>query len=115
MKLSMDNPLNKLLEINRDHVKRINELTYEEVESLFEIRDSLISMLPTYFEQHSITVEDKQCIELIIKDDVIFANKIEELKKDASDWFAHRNVAKSQKNAYESKYENNGILMDKRE
>ena len=115
MKQDMDNPLNKLSEINKDYILRISELSYEEIESLFEIRDSLISMLPAYFEQYSITEEDKKCIESIMKDDLLFASRIEELKRDAADWLAHRNAAKSQKNAYELQYASNGILMDKRE
>lgn len=115
MKQDMDNPINKLLEINKDYLLRISELTYEEVEALFEIRDSLISKLPAYFEQHPITIEDKKCIESIMQDDSLLASRIEELKRDAADWLAHRNAAKSQKNAYELQYANNGILMDKRE
>lgn len=111
----MDNPIVTLKYATDEIMRSLNELSYEELEQFIEDREKLINMLPDFFENHSITLEDKNCLEYILSYDIALQDRMNHLKTEAANWLAQRSVAKSQRNAYDSKYSSDSVLMDKRE
>ncbi|MGG1615998.1 hypothetical protein [Paenibacillus sp. NRS-1781] len=101
-------------EVTQQFINRLNETSYEEVEQFVELRQMKVDKLLSHLHNQSLTPEQKQKLESILNHDELIGQRMQFLKNEAKDWLVQRNMAKAQRNAYESSYTPDSILMDKR-
>jgi glycyl-tRNA synthetase (class II) len=110
----MDELLVHLEQMTQQFIIRLNETTYEEVEKFVEERQVKVDQILTLSESQFLTVEQKRKMESILRNDEMISQRMLQLKIEAQDWLLQRNMAKTQRNAYESAYTPDSILMDRR-
>ena len=93
---------------------RLEEVSYEELADLTELRQSVIDKLAVEIDKSPLNPEQKQRIHQLIKGDQLILSRMEDLKQEASQWLIQRDLAKTRRNAYEAAYAYDSMLMDQR-
>ncbi|MNW38006.1 hypothetical protein D3C74_150630 [compost metagenome] len=110
----MDELLVHLEQMTQEFTIRLNETTYEEIEQFVEERQVKVDRILTFLESQSPTIEQKRKVKSILYNDQMISQRILQLKVEAQDWLLQRNMAKTQRIAYESAYSPESVLMDRR-
>ncbi|MEE4563299.1 hypothetical protein [Paenibacillus polymyxa] len=106
--------LSQLEQLTQQFILRLNETNYEEVEIFVEVRQMKVDQLVNALENSPMTEEQKMKLEYILSYDALIDQRMQSLKQEAQNWLVQRNIAKSQRNAYESNYTPDSFLMDRR-
>ncbi|KAF6656834.1 hypothetical protein ACT3XG_22645 [Paenibacillus polymyxa] len=106
--------LSQLEQLTQQFILRLNETNYEEVEIFVEVRQMKVDQLVNALENLPMTEEQKMKLESILSYDALIDQRMQSLKQEAQNWLVQRNIAKSQRNAYESNYTPDSFLMDRR-
>ncbi|MDQ0048949.1 glycyl-tRNA synthetase (class II) [Paenibacillus polymyxa] len=106
--------LSQLEQLTQKFILRLNETNYEEVEIFVEVRQMKVDQLVNALENSLMTEEQKMKLESILSYDALIDQCMQSLKQEAQNWLVQRNIAKSQRNAYESNYTPDSFLMDRR-
>ncbi|WP_330706240.1 hypothetical protein [Paenibacillus polymyxa] len=101
-------------QLTQQFILRLNETNYEEVEIFVEVRQMKVDQLVNALENSPMTEEQKMKLESILSYDALIDQRMQSLKQEAQNWLVQRNIAKSQRNAYESNYTPDSFLMDRR-
>ncbi|WP_151259635.1 hypothetical protein [Paenibacillus polymyxa] len=101
-------------QLTQQFILRLNETNYEEVEIFVEVRQMKVDQLLNTLENSPMTEEQKMKLESILSYDALIDQRMQSLKQEAQNWLVQRNIAKSQRNAYESNYTPDSFLMDRR-
>ncbi|WP_348620770.1 hypothetical protein [Paenibacillus polymyxa] len=101
-------------QLTQQFIIRLNETNYEEVEIFVEVRQMKVDKLLNVLENSPMTEEQKQKLESILSHDALIDQHMQSLKQEAQNWLVQRNMAKSQRSAYESNYTPDSFLMDRR-
>ncbi|KAF6567464.1 hypothetical protein G9G63_02320 [Paenibacillus sp. EKM202P] len=104
----------QLEQLTQQFILRLNETNYEEVEIFVEVRQMKVDQLVNALGNSSMTEEQKMKLESILGYDALIDQRMQSLKQEAQNWLVQRNIAKSQRNAYESNYTPDSFLMDRR-
>ncbi|AJE54070.1 hypothetical protein RE92_14285 [Paenibacillus polymyxa] len=110
----MNEVLSQLEQLTQQFILRLNETNYEEVEIFVEVRQMKVDQLVNALENSPMTEEQKMKLESILSYDALIDQRMQSLKQEAQNWLVQRNIAKSQRNAYESNYTPDSFLMDRR-
>ncbi|AIY11630.1 hypothetical protein LK13_10445 [Paenibacillus polymyxa] len=110
----MNEALSQLEQLTQQFILRLNETNYEEVEIFVEVRQMKVDQLLNTLENSPMTEEQKMKLESILSYDALIDQRMQSLKQEAQNWLVQRNIAKSQRNAYESNYTPDSFLMDRR-
>lgn len=86
----------------------------EELESFVEQRQILVDAIGHEVENCQPTPAQKETIRRIMEHDPAIVARMNAHRLEAKDWLQKRNQAKVQRNAYESGYSPDSILMDRK-
>nr|WP_154959342.1 hypothetical protein [Paenibacillus xylanexedens] len=100
--------------MTEDIIERIEETSYEELESFVEERQILIDTILLKSESSPLNAEQKNEVHRILAYDSILLQRMNLLRLEAQDWLQKRNLAKKQRNVYEAAYAPDSMLMDRR-
>ncbi|MCP3794830.1 hypothetical protein [Paenibacillus sp. CH40] len=110
----INDALSQLEQLTQQFILRLNETNYEEIEIFVEVRQMKVNKLLSVLINTPMTAEQKQKLESILSHDAIIDQHMQSLKQEAQNWLVQRNIAKSQRNAYETNYTPDSFLMDRR-
>ncbi|MFC9711168.1 flagellar protein FliT [Paenibacillus sp. NPDC056933] len=110
----LEESLTQLERKTQQFILQLDETDYEEVERFVEERQDHVDHLLKMLDGQVITVEQKQMLKRILSHDAQINQRMQFLKEEAKDWLVQRSRAKSQRNAYDSKYAPDSYLMDRR-
>ena len=110
----MDELIEQLQRISTGIVGRLNNVTSEELEAFVEERQKLVDAIGLEVENCQPTPAQKEEIRRIMEYDTSIVSRMNAHRLEAQDWLQKRNQAKAQRNAYESRYSPDSILMDRK-
>ena len=110
----MDNLLEQLSTLTEETIERIEEATYEELESFIAERQLIIDAIITKSEMQPLSAKQKEEVHRILAFDTTLLSRMNLLRVEAQDWLHKRNQAKMQRNVYEATYAPDSVLMDRR-
>lgn len=111
----MDNLIKLLRDMTGTIVARLQFTSYEELEAFVAERQRIIDELNRLKQTTPFNALEREQLEEILRADAVILMRMEALKNEASDWLQQRGQAKVQRNAYETAYTPDSILMDRRE
>ncbi|WP_339257640.1 hypothetical protein MKZ12_26895 [Paenibacillus sp. FSL R5-0713] len=107
----MDDLLKELEQLTQDIMLQINEVSSDELELFVNKRQSIIdSMLKQ--GQGKASIPQQARLKKIMDNDHAILMRMNSLKIEAKDWLIQRKQAKVQKNAYETSYAVDSIIVD---
>ncbi|WP_025716553.1 hypothetical protein [Paenibacillus sp. 1-18] len=110
----MDELIGQLENLTTDLMNRLNVTSYEEIVRFVESRQLLVNELEDLLKLSAADVGQIDRIRNLIDNDTPIISRMNFLKGEAADWLQQRNMAKVQRNAYETAYSSDAILMDRR-
>ncbi|WP_419890181.1 hypothetical protein [Paenibacillus xylanexedens] len=107
----MDDLIKELEQLTQDIMLQIDEVSSDELELFVDMRQSIIdSMLKQGKGEASIPQQAR--LKNIMDNDHAILMRMNSLKIEAKDWLIQRKQAKVQKNAYETSYAVDSIIVD---
>ncbi|MCL6662082.1 hypothetical protein [Paenibacillus amylolyticus] len=107
----MDELIKELEQLTQDIMLQIDELSSDELELFVDKRQNIIdSMLKQGQGEASISQQAR--LKKIMDNDHAILMRMNSLKIEAKDWLIQRKQAKVQKNAYETSYAVDSIIVD---
>ncbi|USB32830.1 flagellar protein FliT [Paenibacillus sp. YPG26] len=110
----MDKLIEELKSLTESIVARLQFTSYEELEDFVAERQRIIDELNRLKDSTPFNSFEREQLEEILRADSVILMRMEVLKNEASDWLQQRGQAKVQRNAYETAYTPDSILMDRR-
>ncbi|OMF39672.1 hypothetical protein CXK86_07060 [Paenibacillus sp. BGI2013] len=107
----MDDLIKELEQLTQDIMLQIDEVSSDELELFVDKRQNIIdSMLRQ--DQREASVLQQARLKKIMDNDHAILMRMNSLKIEAKDWLIQRKQAKVQKNAYETSYAVDSIIVD---
>lgn len=110
----MDNLILKLEKLSQSVVERLDQTTYEELVAFVESRQPILDEMSALISNGALSQRQRDRIQELLHNDMLIEARMRSLKQEASDWLRQRDAAKIQRNAYESAYSVDSLLMDQR-
>lgn len=110
----MDDLIQALDDLTQHTINGLAELTYEELAQIVDDRQIIVDQIQQT-SADTITDAQKQRVHIILESDAIILQRMMSLQVEARDWLEQRNRIKAQRQAYESSYAPDSILMDRLE
>ncbi|KOS03797.1 MULTISPECIES: hypothetical protein [Paenibacillus] len=110
----MDELIGQLENLTADLMNRLNITSYEEMVRFVESRQLLVNELEDILKLSAADAGQTDRIRNLIGNDTAIISRMNFLKAEAADWLQQRNMAKVQRNVYETAYSPDAILMDRR-
>ncbi|OMF04648.1 hypothetical protein BK129_18500 [Paenibacillus amylolyticus] len=110
----MDNLIERLSTMTQEVIERIEETSYEELETFIEDRQHIVDAIIKESESFPLDVKQKGEVHRILAYDKTLLDRMNTLRIEAQDWLHKRNQAKMQRNVYETAYASDSMLMDRR-
>lgn len=110
----MDNLIERLSTMTQEVIERIEETSYEELETFIEDRQHIVDAIVKESENCPLGVKQKEEVHRILAYDKTLLDRMNALRIEAQDWLHKRNQAKMQRNVYEAAYAPDSMLMDRR-
>ncbi|OAB37684.1 hypothetical protein PMSD_08995 [Paenibacillus macquariensis subsp. defensor] len=110
----MDKLIYELEEMSQALIPRLDRVSFEELSGFADQRQHLIDSIAKGLKEQALNVEQKERLKNVMQSDAIIRGRMEALRDEASDWLLQRGQAKVQRNAYESVYSADSILMDRK-
>lgn len=93
---------------------RLMDATPEEFEAFVEQRQKFVEAIGEEVEDCQMTPAQKDVLRRILEHDPAIVARMNAHRLEAKDWLQKRNQAKAQRNAYETAYTPDSILMDRK-
>lgn len=107
----MDDLIKELEQLTQDIMLQIDEVSSDELELFVDKRQNIIdSMLKQ--DQREASISQQARLKKIMDNDHTILMRMNSLKIEAKDWLIQRKQAKVQKNAYETSYAVDSIIVD---
>ncbi|SDD40501.1 hypothetical protein SAMN05428987_4827 [Paenibacillus sp. CF095] len=107
----MDDLIKELEQLTQDIMLQIDEVSSDELELFVDKRQNIIdSMLKQ--DQREASMSQQARLKKIMDNDQTILMRMNSLKIEAKDWLIQRKQAKVQKNAYETSYAVDSIIVD---
>lgn len=110
----MDNLIQELEKLCVAVMNRIEEIPYEDLLEYTEKRQPILDELAIRISENPLTPLQKQYIQNILQYDQEIKSRMLDYKLEASNWLRQRDAVKAQRNAYESSYSYDSMIMDQR-
>lgn len=110
----MDELISKLENLTANVVKKMENITFEELEKFVVERQAIIDNIGTSYLMANILRHQRERIHLLLEQDSIITARMQILMIEAQDWLQQRNLAKMKRNLYSSAYTPDSILMDRK-
>ncbi|KOP66205.1 hypothetical protein AMS62_13840 [Bacillus sp. FJAT-18019] len=110
----MDDLIQELEKLCFAIISRIGEVSYEELLEYTEKRQPVLDKMAIMISENPLTPDQKQCVKDILQYDQEIQSRMIEYKLEASNWLRQRDAVKVQRNAYESSYSFDSMIMDQR-
>lgn len=110
----MDNFILNLENLSQSVLERLGEISYEELVTFVDSRQLILDEMSVAIATQMLSPSQKIRIQELVRNDALIETRMKELQKEASDWLRQRDAAKVQRNAYESAYAVDSMLMDQR-
>ena len=110
----MDNLILRLEQLSQSVIEQLEEISYEELVAFVDCRQPILDEMSSVNATQSLNPNQKHRIQALVRNDAIIEARMTALKQEASDWLRQRDAAKVQRNAYESAYAMDSMLMDQR-
>lgn len=110
----MDALIKQLEEITANVLNHIDEITYEDIAAFVDKRQDIVEEITQQIETVPLSSEQKLILSDLLKSDNLIREKMFSIKNEASDWLSQRGQAKLKRNAYETVYAPDSIIMDHR-
>lgn len=110
----MDNLIQELEKLCVAIMSRIEEVPYEDLLEYTEKRQPVLDEIAMRISENPLTPVQKQCIQNILQYDLEIKSRMLDYKLEASNWLRQRDAVKAQRNAYESSYSFDSLIMDQR-
>jgi len=109
----MDKWIDLLEQLTNTMIDRLDTVSYEEIEQFVEERQKVIDMIELWVQSDTLTKQQKERIQLLLQHDSSIVNRMQILMDEAREWLQQRNMAKAQRNVYDSEYSSESVLMDR--
>jgi hypothetical protein len=110
----MDKLIQELEKLSVAIMNRIGEVSYEELLEYTEKRQPVLDELAMRISENPLTPVQKQSLQNILQYDQKIKSRMIDFKLEASNWLRQRDAVKVQRNAYESSYSFDSMIMDQR-
>lgn len=110
----MDELINELDWLTEKISVHLDDATYEELEAFVEQRQILVERIEQEVGKCQPTSAQKDAIRRILEHDPAIIARMNAHRLEAKDWLQKRNLAKIQRNAYETAYTPDSFLMDRK-
>jgi hypothetical protein len=110
----MDNEINQLEEWTMAVLSRLETIQYEEMAELVEERQRLIEQLQLGSTTQEQMKQYQVRISSLLQQDESILRRMSELKTEATDGIKKINAGRVQKGGYDTNYNLDGILFDKK-
>lgn len=110
----MDNLIQELEKLCVAIMSRIEEVPYEDLLEYTEKRQPVLDEIAMRNSENPLTPVQKQCLQNILQYDQEIKSRMIDYKLEASNWLRQRDAVKAQRNAYESSYSFDSLIMDQR-
>ncbi|UQZ33831.1 hypothetical protein C2I18_10010 [Paenibacillus sp. PK3_47] len=110
----MDELIRSLDQLTKAIIDRLQEATYEELEAFVEERQKLVDGIAEKRVICQLSPAQQSEINRILEQDYELLGRMNALRLEAQDFLMKRGQAKMQRNAYESAYTPDSILMDRK-
>lgn len=112
--LTMDELIDQLEKLTNTVLDQLDTASYEDMEQFVEERQKIIDSIDRLVQGGTLTKHQKMRVQLLLQHDSTIIHRMQILKNEAQDWLQQRNVAKAQRNVYDSAYSPESILLDRR-
>ncbi|OAB41849.1 hypothetical protein [Paenibacillus antarcticus] len=109
----MDKLIDQLEQLTNTIIDRLDTVSFEEVEQFVEERQEFITMIEILLQSSTMSNHQKVRIQNLLQHDSSIVNRMQILMDEAREWLQQRNIAKAQRNVYDSAYSSESILMDR--
>lgn len=110
----MDKLIQELEKLSVAIMNRIGEVSYEELLEYTEKRQPVLDEIAMRISENPPTPVQKQSLQNILQYDQEIKSRMMDYKLEASNWLQQRDAVKAQRNAYETSYSFDSLLMDQR-
>ncbi|UNK18061.1 hypothetical protein MNQ98_27220 [Paenibacillus sp. N3/727] len=110
----MDNLILNLEKLSQSVLEQLDQTTYEELVAFVESRQPILDEMSVIISNGALSQHQRDRIQKLLHNDMLIEARMRSLKQEASDWLRQRDAAKIQRNAYESAYSVDSLLMDQR-
>ncbi|KUP23875.1 hypothetical protein [Paenibacillus sp. DMB5] len=110
----MADRIHALEELTRSILGGLSQADDNEITAFVEQREKLTDELIDSFRHNPPNDDEKVKIRALLAHDQQLSQRMNALKLEASQWLLNRNQAKMQRNAYETAYTPDSLLMDRK-
>ncbi|MBY0118839.1 hypothetical protein NST33_28105 [Paenibacillus sp. FSL L8-0435] len=110
----LDMLLHQLLNITLNFTDELETKDSEDIENFVSERQDLVQQLQGIMDVQKMNSLQKEELKRILSYDLMIQERILLIKNEAQEWLLQRNLAKTQRSLYETKYVSESYLMDKR-
>ncbi|MFF2018108.1 hypothetical protein [Paenibacillus sp. NPDC058177] len=110
----MDSLILQLEELTNELIVRLDMTTYEELEQFIIERQTVIDCIEVSYNVSTVTEPQKERVRLLLKHDSSITHRMETLRNEAQEWLQQRNIAKVQRDMYNTAYTPDSFLMDRK-
>ncbi|WP_338707157.1 MULTISPECIES: hypothetical protein [Paenibacillus] len=107
----MDDLIKELEQLTQDIMLQIDEVSSDELELFVDKRQNIIDSILKQ-DQREASISQQARLKRIMDNDQTILMRMNSLKIEAKDWLIQRKHAKVQKNAYETSYAVDSIIVD---
>ncbi|MEK4113937.1 hypothetical protein ABIC86_004053 [Paenibacillus sp. DS2363] len=107
----MDDLIRELEQLTQDIMLQIDEVSSDELELFVDKRQNIIDSILKQ-DQREASISQQARLKRIMDNDQTILMRMNSLKIEAKDWLIQRKQAKVQKNAYETSYAVDSIIVD---
>lgn len=107
----MDDLIRELEQLTQDIMLQIDEVSSDELELFVDKRQNIIDSILKQGQREA-SISQQARLKRIMDNDQTILMRMNSLKIEAKDWLIQRKQAKVQKNAYETSYAVDSIIVD---
>ncbi|GAS84654.1 hypothetical protein [Paenibacillus amylolyticus] len=110
----LDMLLHQLLNLTLNFIDELETKVSKDIEDFISERQDLVQQLQGIMDVQKMNSLQKEELKVILTYDLMIQERMLLIKNEAQEWLLQRNLAKTQRSLYESKYASESYLMDKR-
>lgn len=110
----LDMLLHQLLNLTLNFTDGLETKASKDIEDFVSERQGLVQQLEGIMDVQKMNGLQKEELKRILAYDLTIQERMLSIKNEAQEWLLHRNLAKTQRSLYETKYASESYLMDKR-
>ncbi|WP_433747767.1 hypothetical protein [Paenibacillus amylolyticus] len=110
----LDRLLYQLLNLTLNFTDELETKASKDIEDFVSERQDLVQQLQGIMDVQKMNSLQKEELKRILTYDLMIQERMLSIKNEAQEWLLQRNLAKTQRSLYETKYASESYLMDKR-